>query len=90
MAWIMGQFYQTGQFKESFNAIFIALILKVGGTKDIQQFRPISLLGSVYKLLAKVLGNRLRFQIGDVVSKSQNAFVGGHKILDAVLVANEC
>ncbi|KAF5932632.1 hypothetical protein HYC85_028803 [Camellia sinensis] len=81
---------ETGQFGESFKATFVALIPRVEGTEDIQQFRPISLLGSAYKLLAKVLANRLRLQVGEVVLESQHAFVGSRQILDAVLVANEC
>ena len=54
-----------------------------------KDFRPISLLGSLYKLLAKVLANRLKRVMGKVVSNSQNAFAGGRQILDAVLIANE-
>ncbi|RVX07796.1 putative ribonuclease H protein [Vitis vinifera] len=47
-------------------------------------FRPISLVGGLYKWLAKVLANRLKRVVGKVVSKAQNAFVQGRQILDAV------
>ncbi|RVW27733.1 hypothetical protein CK203_109967 [Vitis vinifera] len=59
------------------------------GAEDLREFRPISLVGSLYKWLAKVLAHRLKRAVGKVVSKAQGAFVEGRQILDAVLIANE-
>ena len=46
--------------------------------------------GGVYKIIAKVLANRLRLVMGDLISASQNAFVSDRQILDPVLIANKC
>ena len=65
------------------------LIPKKGGVEDLGDYKPISLLGGLYKLLAKVLANRLKKVIGKVISPDQNVFIKGRQILDGSLIANE-
>ena len=83
------EFHVHNCFVKSLNAMFQVLIPKKGGAEDLRDFRPISLVGGLYKWLAKVLTDRLKLLVGKVVSKAQNAFVEGRQILDAALVANE-
>ena len=83
------EFYEKKQFVKSLNATFLVLIPKKGNVKDLKDYGSISLLGGLYKILAKVLANRLRCVIGKVISPSQNAFVEGRQILDETLIANE-
>jgi hypothetical protein len=85
-----GEIYDYGKFERSLNATFISLIPKKVNVVNIWDFRPISLIGSVYKLLAKVLANRLALVLDGIIFESQNSFVGGRKILDSVLIVNEC
>jgi len=80
---LFSKFHSKGVFEKSLNATFICLIPKVARAKDINKFRPISLVGSVYKILAKVLATRLRGVVDKVVSPSQHAFVYGWHIMDA-------
>ena len=87
---IFEEFFQHCKFEKSFNATFIALIPKKIDASNVRDFRPISLVGSVYKILAKVLANRLRVVLDQLISENQNSFVGGRQILDSVLIANEC
>ena len=82
-------FHANETFIKSLNATFLVLILKKGDVEDLKDFRPISLLGSLYKILAKVLAKRLKKVVGKVVSEAQNAFVEGRQITNASLIANE-
>ena len=83
------EFHRNGRLAKGINSTFIALIPKVESPQRLSDFRPISLVGSLYKILSKVLANRLRSVMDFVISDSQSAFIKGRQILNGILVANE-
>jgi len=83
------EFHRNGKLTKGLNSTFITLIPKVNSPQRLNDFRPISLVGCLYKVLAKVLANRLRSVVGSVVSDSQSTFVKGKQILDSILITNE-
>ena len=74
---VFSEFYEYGSFVRSLNATFLLLIPKKANAVEVKDFRPISLVGSMYKILAKVLANRLSGVLATVISPSQNAFIQG-------------
>lgn len=73
----IGEFQERGEFERSLNVSFIVIIPKKEGATSIGDYRPISLVGSIYKIISKVLSNRLKSVLDKTISSSQNAFVKG-------------
>ena len=57
---MFNEFHQHGQFVKRLNAMFLVLIPKKGGAKELKDYRPINLVSSVYELLARDLANTLK------------------------------
>ncbi|GJT47697.1 hypothetical protein Tco_0973854 [Tanacetum coccineum] len=77
------------QIPKGGNSSFIALTPKVPNANMVKDFRPISLIGSLYKIIAKILANHLVMVLGDLVNKIQSAFVADRQILDVPFIMNE-
>ncbi|XP_042983151.1 uncharacterized protein LOC122312574 [Carya illinoinensis] len=83
------QALNSGVFPTSINHAHITLVPKKKLAELVADYRPISLCNVIYKLVAKVISNRLKAVLPSVIEKSQCAFVPGHLITDNVLITYE-
>ncbi|KAB2601993.1 hypothetical protein D8674_002998 [Pyrus ussuriensis x Pyrus communis] len=71
------------------NQTHVVLIPKVPNPEVVSHFRPISMCNYSYKILSKILANRLKVILPKIISPSQNAFVAGRQIQDCIGIAHE-
>uniref|UniRef100_A0A803PU22 Reverse transcriptase zinc-binding domain-containing protein n=1 Tax=Cannabis sativa TaxID=3483 RepID=A0A803PU22_CANSA len=83
------EFFMTGDFVQSLNRTFIVLIPKKVNAVGFDDFRPISLCNFVYKVISKILANRLKIILPDLISPFQSAFVPGRDVLARLLAQKE-
>ena len=82
-------FLKSGFILKELNNIFITLILRCLSPKMVGDFRPISLCNVAYKVASKVLANKLKPIIEDIITPYQSAFIKGRLILDNLIIAHE-
>ena len=82
-------FLNNGNMLPDINHTNIVLIPKVKNPERMSEFRPISLCHVIYKIISKVLANKLKQVLPQIISPTQSTFVLGRLINDNVLVAYE-
>ena len=85
----MAFFHESGCIPKGCNASFVALVPKVRDPTYLEQYRPISLVGVMYKVISKVLAERIKKVLAAIIDECQSAFLKDRVILDSVLMANE-
>ncbi|GKE10802.1 putative RNA-directed DNA polymerase, eukaryota, reverse transcriptase zinc-binding domain protein, partial [Tanacetum coccineum] len=82
-------FLNSKKMPSGANSSFIALIPKITNPIHIKDYWPISLIGIHYKIIAKILANRLSVVIDKLISQEQTTFIKGRQILDGPLILSE-
>ncbi|CAJ2667257.1 unnamed protein product [Trifolium pratense] len=85
----LNEFHSSASLPKAITASFLTLVPKKDNPQVLSDYRPICLVGCLYKILSKVLAARLKKVIGKLISDCQTAFVPNRQILDGVLVVNE-
>ena len=77
--------FRKGTLTVSFRSSIIKLIPKKGDARDIKKWRPISLLGCLYKIISRAVNNRLKLVINRFTSRAQKGFTN-HRYIQEVLI----
>ena len=73
----------------STNSSFLALIPKEKGTQNFARFRPISLCNTGYKIITKVIANRIKKILPKIIPENQGGFIQGRHIQDNIILVQE-
>lgn len=82
-------FFVFGFMPRGVNATILSLIPKTADAKTMKDFRPIACCNVVYKVISKIIANRLKTLLPDFVEPNQSAFVKDRLLLENVLLATE-
>ena len=75
-------FFHSGSLLKSLNQTYLTLIPKVTFLEFVSQFRPISLCNVIYKIISKLMVNRLKPFMDTLITPFQNAFISGRSITE--------
>ncbi|XP_026420637.1 uncharacterized protein LOC113316705 [Papaver somniferum] len=85
----VNKFCASGTIDSKHNSTFITQVPKKDHIETVKDCRPICLLTSVYKIIAKVLASRIKLVMDKLISHVQCSYIEGREIIDGTVIANE-
>lgn len=86
---IFEEFWTSSKLPRGSNVAFVALIAKIDNPMGLKDYKPISMVGCIYKMISKLLARRLQKVMNSLVGPHQSSFIAGRQILDGALIAGE-
>ncbi|KAL6188099.1 hypothetical protein ACLB2K_039493 [Fragaria x ananassa] len=83
-------FFISGYILPHFNSNLMILIPKVLGADSVTQLRPIAMANFVFKLVTKMIADKLGSIAARIISPNQSAFLKGRTIVDPIIMTSEC
>ncbi|KAJ9546404.1 hypothetical protein OSB04_018947 [Centaurea solstitialis] len=82
-------FFYSGRLTKEINHTLLCFIPKIPNATRVSDFRPISCCTVLYKIISKIICDRIKPYLGGIVSPTQSAFIPGRRISDNILMAHE-
>ncbi|KAK2449352.1 hypothetical protein QL285_008554 [Trifolium repens] len=83
------EFFNTNWIMPNFNSNTVVLIPKVEDADTISQFRPIAMANFKFKIISKILADRLATILPNIISNEQRGFIKGRQIKDCICLTSE-
>ena len=80
-------FFSSGTLLKEMNSTIIALVPKVPNPINLSDYRPISCCSTIYKCISKIIANRIKVVLPELIDRSQSAFIKNINISDNILLS---
>lgn len=82
-------FFESGELLEKINETHVALVPKIKDPEELSHYWPINCCNFLYKIIAKILADRMKHFMNSIISPNQSAFVSERQIQDNILIVQE-
>ncbi|XP_047267692.1 uncharacterized protein LOC124898111 [Capsicum annuum] len=83
------EFFRAGKMLKVWNHTLITLVPKSDHAESVTEYRPIACCNTIYTVISKLLTNRLKEVLPNIISDNQSAFVTGRTIVQNILISQD-